>query len=99
MPLSTQQVRFLRGLTHQLHPLVTVSDKGLSENVLAELDASFAKHELIKVKLRGERAQRKQWVIEIEQLPGVERIHVIGQVACFYRRNSKKPAIALPGNA
>jgi RNA-binding protein len=98
MPLSNQQVRFLRGLTHQLHPVVTVSDKGLSGNVLAELDTSLAKHELIKVKLRGERDQRKQWISQIEQLPGVERIHVIGQVACFYKRNTQKPVIALPGN-
>lgn len=99
MPLSTQQVRFLRGLTHQLHPVVTIADKGLSENVLAELETSLEKHELIKVKLRGEREQRKQWITEIGQLPGVEKIHVIGQVACFFKRNSKKPVIALPGNA
>lgn len=98
MPLSTQQVRFLRGLTHQLHPVVAVADKGLTENVLAELDAALAKHELIKVKLRGEREQRKQWISQIAQLPGVEKIHVIGQVACFYKRNSKNPVIALPAS-
>ncbi|HMB59267.1 MAG TPA: YhbY family RNA-binding protein, partial [Xanthomonadales bacterium] len=53
MSLSTQQIRYLRGLSHHLRPVVTIADKGLSENVLAELDSALDTHELIKVKLRG----------------------------------------------
>jgi RNA-binding protein len=97
MTLSAQHIRYLRGLTHQLQPVVTVADKGLSENVLAELEAAFTKHELIKVKLRGDRESRAVWIREIGNQFKAERVHVIGQVACFYRRNSKKPVIGLPG--
>jgi len=99
MSLSTQQTRFLRGLSHQLHALVTVADKGLTPNVMAELEAAFNTHELIKVKLRGNRDIRKGWIEEIARRCHAERVHVIGQVACFYRRNTKKPVIALPGEA
>jgi RNA-binding protein len=96
MSLSTSQTRYLRGLSHHLRPVVTVADKGLSENVLAELDSALDTHELIKVKLRGERETRKTWIEEITRQFHAERVHVIGQVACFYRRNKKKPVIALP---
>ena len=99
MSLSTQQVRYLRGLTHNLQPVVTIADKGLSENVLAEIDAALVKHELIKVKLRAERDLREQWIEAVIQKFKAEKVHVIGQVACLYKRNSKKPVIALPGKA
>lgn len=99
MPLSTQQLRYLRGLTHQLQPVVTVADKGLSETVCAELDAALTKHELIKVKLRGAREKRKEWIEEIGRRFKAERVHIIGQVACYYRVNNKKPVITLPGKS
>jgi RNA-binding protein len=97
MSLSTQQLRYLRGLTHHLQPVVTIADKGLSENVLAEIDAALLKHELIKVKLRAERALRENWITELMHRSGAEKVQVIGQVACFYKRNRKKPVIPVPG--
>ena len=97
MPLNAQQIRYLRGLTHHLHPVVTVAAKGLSENVLAEIDAALRHHELIKVRLRGEREQRARWIAEIAQRCNAETVHTIGQVACYFRRNRKKPVLALPG--
>lgn len=98
MPLSNSQLRYLRGLTHALHPVVTVASKGLSENVLTEVDTALLKHELVKVKLRGDREQRKDWIREIEQHSGAERVHVIGQVACFFKRNRETPLITLPAS-
>ena len=97
MPLSAQQRRYLRGLSHQLHPLVTVADKGLTPNVIAELGAALNAHELIKVKLRASREKRMDWIDEIARLCDAERVQVIGQVASFFRHNSKKPLITFPG--
>jgi RNA-binding protein len=99
MSLSAQQLRYLRGLTHNLQPVVTIADKGLSENVLTEIDTALVKHELIKLKLRAERDVRQHWIDEVTQRFDAEKVHVIGQVACFYKRNRKKPVIALPGKA
>ncbi len=99
MSLNPQQIRYLRGLTHQLHPLVTVASKGLSETVLAEIDAALRHHELVKVRLRAEREQRAGWIEDIARICKAEKVHAIGQVACYFRRNPKKPVIALPGDA
>ena len=97
MTLSNQQKKYLRGLTHQIDPVVTVADKGLTENVLAEIERALEHHELIKIKLRGDREQRQAWMTEIQQLTAAEPVHQIGQVACYYRKNSEKPRLALPG--
>jgi len=99
MSLTTHQTRYLRGLTHHLAPVVTVADKGLTENVMTEIDNALTHHELIKVKLRADRRQRQAWIADIEAAFAPETVHVIGQVASFYRRNPKKPVIALPGGS
>jgi len=93
MSLTSRQTRYLRGLTHKLQAVVTVGDKGLSENVMAEIELALDHHELIKIKLRGDRNTRTAWVEQIAGTCGAEKVHVIGQVACFFRRNSKKPVI------
>lgn len=96
MPLTTSQKKYLRGLTHDLQPVVMVADKGLSENVLAEIELALEHHELIKIKLRGDREQRGGWIEQLIETTGAELVHRIGQVACLYRRHPKKPKIALP---
>jgi RNA-binding protein len=99
MPLTSKQIRYLRGLTHQLQPVVMVADKGLNENVMAEIESALQHHELIKIKLRADRDTRKTWIKQISAQSSAEKVYIIGQVACFFRRNPKKPIIALPGKA
>jgi len=98
MSLSNRQLRFLRGLTHQLKPVVIVGDKGLSENVMAEIESALDHHELVKIRLRSDRETRSSWADEIVSTFNAEPVHSIGQVACFFRRNRKKPVIDLPGD-
>ena len=74
-----------------------VADKGLNENVMNEIESALQHHELVKIKLRADRDTRTKWIARICKQCSAEKIHVIGQVACFFRRNKKKPIIALPG--
>ncbi len=97
MKLSNSQNRYLRGLCHRLKPVVMVADKGLSENVMAEIELALEHHELIKLKLRGDRDQRQQWLKTINTKFSAVLVQNIGQVACLYRKNRKNPKIALPG--
>ncbi|RFF29289.1 ribosome assembly RNA-binding protein YhbY [Wenzhouxiangella sediminis] len=96
MPLTNSQKKHLRGLSHDLHPVVMVADKGLSENVLAEVEQALEHHELIKIKLRGDREQRDAWIEQLASTTGAELVHRIGQVVCLYRRHPEKPKIELP---
>jgi len=96
MSLNNRQVRHLRGLTHNLQPVVMVADKGLTENVMAEIESALDHHELVKLKLKADRETRKQWVAEIVERCGAEKVQTIGQVASFFRRNPEKPVVDLP---
>ena len=98
MSLSNQQRRYLRGLSHSLKPVVTVAAKGLSETVLEEIELALDRHELVKIRMRGEREIRKAWSDAISQQFSAIRVHQVGHVACYYRRNVKKPLIEFPGS-
>jgi RNA-binding protein len=93
MPLKASQKKNLRARAHHLKPLVTVADKGLSESVVAEIERALFDHELVKIKLRADREQRKTWAGDIARLCGAELIQAIGQTACFYKRHPDKPVI------
>lgn len=97
MELSPAQRRHLRGLTHHIKPVVMVGDKGLTENVLEEIETALDHHELIKVRLRTDRDARKAQSREIAERCSAVIVHSIGQVCCYFRRNEKKPVIELPG--
>lgn len=74
-----------------------VAAKGLSENVINELETALNHHELIKVKIRAEREERKALIEEMVNLTQANLIQTIGQTACLFRRNANQPRIALPG--
>jgi len=97
MSLSNAQKRYLRGLTHRINPVVMVGEKGLTKNVMAEIDQALDRHELIKVKLRTDRDTREALGREIAQRFNAESVHHIGQVACFFRRNPERQVVELPG--
>jgi len=97
MPLSDSQRRHLRGLAHPLKPVVRVGQDGLKPTVLAEVDAALAAHELVKVKVAAaDRNERAALVAEIAATAGADVVQSIGHVATLFRRNPKKPKIALP---
>lgn len=96
MNLSSSQKRYLRGLSHHINPVVIVGDKGLTDNVLAEIEIALDHHELIKVKLRSDRDARKAQVQHIANTCNASVIQQIGRVSSFFRRNLKKPVIEIP---
>ena len=51
------------------------------------MDRALSDHELIKVKLAGDREQREAWIAELTAAGGCELVTSIGKVAVFYRPN------------
>ena len=94
--LNKEQLRYLRGMCHHLNPVVMIAGKGMTENVTQELEIALNHHELIKVKLRVERDERKTLIAAIGTQFEAELVQSIGQTACFFKRNVKDPKIALP---
>lgn len=90
MPLTNARKKYLRSIGHQLHPVVTVAGKGLSESVLAEINRALGDHELIKVKLAlGDRQLKATTVTTICDSLHAEVVQQIGNVALLYRAADK----------
>ncbi|MEX0584613.1 MAG: ribosome assembly RNA-binding protein YhbY [Natronospirillum sp.] len=90
MALSTEQKKHLRGLGHDLKPVVTIGGNGVTDAVIAELDRALTDHELIKLKIAaGERTDRAPVVDYVCENTGCEAVAVIGKVALLFRRNPK----------
>jgi RNA-binding protein len=96
MAVNDKQKRYLRGLAHDLKPVVMLGNKGLTETVQAEIENALSHHELIKVKVSGaEKTERQTILGTIAEKNGAELIMSIGHIAAFYRP-AKEPMIKLP---
>ena len=97
MNLFETQKKFLRGLGHQLKPVILVGDAGLTEALLNEFCSTIEHHELIKVRVRaGDRETRDSIISDICNRGSAALVTRIGNVALVYRRNDEKPQIPLP---
>lgn len=96
MSLSAKQTRHLRSLAHHLKPVVWVGQHGIRESVIEELRIALDAHELVKVKLAAEKAERIQMIEELTAATGATLVQHIGQVAILFRRNEDKPKVVLP---
>ena len=97
MKLTNNQKKYLRSIAHDLKPFVMIGQHGLSESVIAEIDSTMLKHELIKIKLRVEDCDEKQKIIEkILEFSHAEIVQVIGGVLVIYRPFEDNPDIILP---
>ncbi|SMN16238.1 RNA binding protein [uncultured Candidatus Thioglobus sp.] len=95
--LTNNQKKFLRSRGHALNPIVMVGQHGLSESVLAELESTMTKHELLKIKIRAEDKQSRQVMIDkIITTTKAHLVQVIGNVMVIYRAFDEEPQIILP---
>ena len=97
MPLSKKQIKFLRARCHDLKAVIMLGQKGLTDEVLNELDIALTHHELVKMKLSvDDRDARKQMIVEICERSQSEEVQSIGKTLSVYRVNADKAIIELP---
>ena len=97
MPLSKKQIKFLRAKCHDLKAVIMLGQKGLTEEVLNELEIALLHHELVKIKLSvDDREVRKQMIAEICDKSQSEEVQSIGKTLSVYRVNPDKAIIELP---
>jgi RNA-binding protein len=96
LKLNSKQISYLRAAGHALNPVVMIGNKGLSEEVLKEIDASLKAHELIKIRVQSDqRDMRAQMLQQICEKLGATAVQHIGKQVVVYRR-AEKPRIILP---
>ena len=77
----------LKAKAHNLDPVVQIGDKGLTEQVIAEIERALRAHELIKVRAPSfDRKSREQVFESICSKTQAEEVQHIGKVLVLYRR-------------
>ena len=86
LEISSDQRRALRANAHALNPVVSISQNGLYESVLKEINTSLLSHELIKIRVyNDDREVREQYLTTIcEELQAAPVQH-IGKLLVVWR--------------
>jgi len=94
--ITGKQKRYLRGLGHNLKPVIVIGKGELSEAVKRETDEALESHELIKVKiLESCLLDRHEVSKELAEACLAETAQILGRTILLYRR-AKEPKIELP---
>ena len=97
MHLTERQKKFLRKAAHNMKPVITVGDKGVTDALISELNGALEHHELIKVKVRaGNRDARDETIGILAEKSAAELISRVGNIATLYKARRKDPKIVLP---
>ncbi len=87
--LNPAERKALKARAHRLEPVVMIGGKGLTDEVLAEIDRALAVHELIKVRAAGlGREARQQALPIICRKTAAEPVQQVGKIFVIFR---KKP--------
>ncbi|WP_144210458.1 ribosome assembly RNA-binding protein YhbY [Shewanella donghaensis] len=96
MNLTTKQKQHLKGLAHNLKPVVLLGANGLTEGVLAEIDSALTHHELIKVKVGSADRELKNAVVDaIIRETQSTKVQLIGHTLVIFRQSAEMK-IAVP---
>lgn len=94
--LTPTQRQYLKGLAHNLKPVVMIGNQGLTAAVLKEIERNLTVHELIKVKAASDDTEtRRVWMEEIRAATGAAGVQQIGKILVLYRR-AEPQVIVLP---
>ena len=85
--LSAAERKQLKARAHRLEPMVLIGTKGLTDEVLKEVDLALKAHELIKVRAPDlEREAREDALKALCERTGAESLQAIGKVFVIYRK-------------
>lgn len=96
LTLTGKQKTFLRGLAHELKPVVQIGVAGLTDAVALQIDGALEIHELIKVKVAKEAPIDADDVGGPLEAIGAALAQRIGRTVVLYRPRRQDPTIRLP---
>lgn len=88
MELDNATIKRLKGIGHELKPVVMLGNNGITPAITEEIDRALTDHELIKVKLpAGSKHDRDVVSTELATTAKAQVIHSIGRMALLLRKN------------
>ena len=85
--LTSAERKALKAQAHKLEPVVRIGAKGLTDELIAEIDRALHAHELIKVRAGTmERDARSEAFESICARTGAEAVQEVGKVVVLFRK-------------
>jgi RNA-binding protein len=85
--VDSAERKALKAKAHKLDPVVHIGAKGLTDEVIAEIDRALHAHELIKVRAASlDRDARAEAFDRIAQSTQAEPVQHIGKVFVLFRK-------------
>jgi RNA-binding protein len=96
--LAPRTLRALRARAHALKPVVWISEHGVSDGALREIDRALTSHELIKIHVAGDdRTERRQRLALVCDRVGAQPVQIIGKMLVVFRaRPESEPTDTTP---
>jgi RNA-binding protein len=89
--LSSAQRKELKSRAHNLDPIVMVGAKGITDEVVKEVDLALKAHELIKVRAPSmDRDARDVAFKALCERTGAEAVQQIGKIFVLYRKRDEE---------
>ena len=86
LQLSSVERRELRARAHNLNPVVSIAENGLTDSVLKEIDTCLKAHQLIKIRVYGDsREDRLAYLERICAELAAAAVQHIGKLLVVYR--------------
>lgn len=87
-PIDNDTLKLLKGIGHQLKPVVMVGGNGITQNIIEEIERALTDHELIKIKLpAGSKAERQEFAKSLTSSTNSQLIQSVGRMALLFRKN------------
>ena len=85
--MTPAERKALKAKAHKLDPVVHIGAKGITEEVIAEIDRALHAHELIKVRAASlDRDAREEAFGQIAEKTRAEAVQHIGKVFVLFRK-------------
>lgn len=83
------QKTYLRGIAHDLKPIVMIGKEGLVAGVIKSVDDDLLRHELIKVRFVSfkEKEQKKALAAELMAQTNSAMVGMVGHTLTLYRQH------------
>jgi len=94
--LSGKQRRYLRGLGHELKPIVQIGKGGIDDGLVSAVAQALEDHELIKLKIGESDLDRHEAAEDLAKRTQSEVAQVLGYTVLLYRAHPDEPTIVLP---
>jgi RNA-binding protein len=88
--LTAAERKQLKTRAHALHPMVMIGGKGLTDEVVKEIELALKAHELVKVRAPSLGREQREQVLELVlQRTLAELVQRVGKVFVLYRKRDE----------